>query len=456
MDFPRHVAVRLLLPALALALATAACTSGGTGTPTPTGTTVTVAVVDIAGNPVNGQAAAQVGDEAWSAAVPAEPGLYEVLVPTGEVRYGFIVNCPSGLQASSSKLMGYQATTAETDSLRVTCPLSLVGSTTTVEGNFDATALGADTVEIGTDVDRFFGPAATPAGAYDPLATTTGNDRTVLGIAYDASNDVIGLKVVRNLDIASPVNVNMTFAGGDAVGSFLTPDWSATVPVGYTASTSLSLVPENGQAFGIGSESTAMPVSLPTFPGMQGDDMYVMGSFASNGGSPDIQVATLQTRTALAGVDLDVPSPWTSTPDVVGSALPTFTGLTPLPSEPSFRGHMVAFSWDGIPPVSGWPNLSSSGLIHLFVTDGWLDGSTEYATPDITGIAGFEGAKPLSGEEIFWVVVSVASSLDFPAFLSSTPLPQAFSTGIYGTAYPPHVPGVVNRIALTQGTYNAP
>ena len=448
---------RTIMGAASLLLLAACAAGTGGGTQQPTGTDVTVNVVDSQGRPVNGSGAFQVGDDAWESVAPAATGEFELLVPEGETRFGFAVNCPSGLQGSSTKIIGFHATVDETTELLATCPSTFVGSATTIEGNYDATAFAAtDSVQIYTDVADFFGPGATPSGPYGPITTSTGSDRTIVAVAENAASEPVAVRILRNQNVSSAATVNINFGAGDAVGSVATDDFTASVPAGFSPNISIALLPENGQLIFFESEATAAATPMPTVTTMAEDDLYAVIATADSGGTPSVTVGAIHLVDSFAGVDLDLPEPWTTTPGVTGTALPTFTDLRPLPNETDFRGHAVIYLWEGIPDLGPTPGIVGGALIQFFVSSGWLGADTSFEVPNLTSLPGFAGARPLSGEEASWIVGSIASNLDTSALLSSPAFPLGYSTGVITPVYPPRVEGAVTRVGLVQDTYTVP
>ena len=435
----------------------AACGSDtGGGTLPPTGTEIVVNVVDTQGRPLNGSGAFQYGEAAWESVAPAATGEFELLVPGDEKRFGFALNCPSGLQGSSTKVIGFHATVDESTELLVTCPSTFVGSATTIEGTYDATAFAAaDSVDIYTDVSDFTGPAATPAGAYGPIASSAGAGRTVVAVAEDVTSEPVAVRIVRDQNLGSVATMNINFTAADAVGSVVTDDFTASVPGGFTPNVTVSLLPENGQFIFLASEGTAAATAMPTV-NRAGETLYAVSAAANNGGSPFVSVGAIHLVDTFAGLELDLPELWPTPPGITATALPTFTGLVPFPSEPDFRGHTLIFQWDGLPELGSAPGFVDGALIQFFVSNGWLGAETSFEVPNLTSLPGFAGARPLSGETASWIVGSVASNLGTSTLLSSPAFPLGYSTGVLTPLYPPRLAGAVSRVGLVEDTYTVP
>ena len=449
--------VRLVGLVLSLAWLVPACSNQAANGGQPTaGTPVTVQVVDTAGHPVVGPAAAQLGDGGWLSIVPTSVGAYELVVPEGASRYGFAVNCPSGLQASSTKMVMFQATVEEATELLATCPRSFVGATTTVEGNFDASALGASYVRVVTDRDAFEGPPSTPTGSYGPLVTTAGQDRTVVAAAYNSIDNVLGLKPVRNLDLSAAANVNPTFSLADSILGFNTPDFSASVPPGFSPEVGVNVVFAPGISVNTWRASTSSVTTGRLLPNLDPDDTHLLFASATDSGPPLIQTLAVAYVDDPVGVDLDLPQLPAQTTTVVGTALPTYLDLSPIPNDPDFRGHSLVFAWDGIPPHDPFPNLDSDAFIHAFVTAGWLGAGSQYEIPDLTDLPGFAGAKALSGESASWLATSVASDMSTQALLSTPAYPRGWDTALFGAFPPPIVEGTVSRLVIVGDAFAVP
>lgn len=448
-----NLALRL---AMLMMAAAAILTSCGQGPVEPLGTEVTVHVVDTQGYSVNGQGAFQLGTGSWESLAPQSTGTFVFSVPDETSRYGFAVNCPSGLQSSSTKALVYQLTVEEATEIRATCPVSFVGSATTVEGSFDATTAfaTADSVQFMTELDSETVFAGT--GTYGPLTAPAGSSQSLVAVAEDASSVPVAVKVLRDLNLTEATTLNVTFAAGDAVGSTTTPDFSTTVPTGWNANMGFNFIAEGNQFVSLASASDAAATTVPTVANIQAGDLYLVSSSATESVPPDRTVATVQFHSSPSSIDFDLPEPWSVVPNATVAVLPTFSGLTDLPNEPNFRGQFMAYLWDGIPDVTGTPTFGGQALIQIFASTGWLDGNTTYATPDLTGVAGFQGAKPLTGESTSYIIGSMASNLTMEELLTGPALPFGYDTGFVMPFYPPIVDGAINRIAFVQGFYTVP
>ena len=425
---------------------------------TPAGIRVAVEVVDSFGASVNGQAAFQVGDAPWQALQSEATGSYELHVPQGEDRYGFTVNCPTGLQASSTKAMTIQATTDETTELRVTCPLSFVGSVTNVEGPYDATALGgADHVDVYSDVVADPGPGGVTAGAYGPIPQTVGAGRTIVGVANDAGGRPIALEIVRDLNLSMNAVVSVVFDLDDTLGLWTTPSFDDSVPAGWSPSVQVGFIAERGGLLILHAESTSSS-TLAQFHVSQAQpgDLYLVLSSATQGFAPGISVGSFQLLASIDDLDLTLPQPWTVQPGVIPAPLPTFTGLAGLPSHPDIRGHVLLLEWDPILDEAPNPWVGPDAAWQFFVSAGWLGAATEYEPPDLTSLPGFPGAKPLGGESVGWMVGTVASTASTHTLLTSEAFPMGLESGHRTPLFPPLVEGIVNHISIIEDAFTAP
>ena len=448
---------RLLAILAIVLLVVPACTNAPAAGDAETGTPILVRVVDTGGNAVNGQAVAQIGGTGtWKAIMPLAVGEYEFIIPEGESEYGVYVSCPSGLQASSAKIAGFQLTTEEATEVLATCTRSLSGSTSTIEGIYDASAVGGDRVSLFTGLDEFQGPAATPTGAFGALVTTVGADTTLVATAQDASGNTLAIKALRGLDTSVPVTANVTFSTSDLIDPVNVPDFSSSVPAGHTPGVGLAVVVEPGVEVATSAVQTASSTTLRAFPNLQPGDTHVLYATATASGAPTTAVSTVVVRDELSGVSLDLPTLGPVVPSVVPTALPTFTGLAPLGGSPAFRGHGLVLGWNGIPSHEPFPNLDGYALIRVFLSDGWLGGATSYSMPDLTAFSGFLGAKPLPGDVATWFSIATASTMSTQELVSSQAYPRGWESGQYGIYPPPVVEDSVSKFVLVYEDFVVP
>ena len=422
----------------------------------PPSTSVTFEVVDSLGSPVAGQAAYQAADGLWASLQATEPGVYAFPVPNDDGRYGFSVNCPSGLLASSTTAFTYQLTLEETTQARVTCPLTFVGSMSTVEGSYDASVVNADRVDVHTGIGFDTGLGGSAVGTFGPISIAAGSDRIVMGIAYNAASVPVAMHIVRDVSVTSATSLDLVFEFHEGLTPLTTPSFSASVPAGYDPRVGVAFSASPSSYVQLYSDETSASAQAPLgVADLRPGDLYLIRSSATQGAAPQTTVGTMQFQPSLGEVDLMLPEPWTAAPTVSGSALPTFLGLRRLPSEADTRAHVLVASWDGI--LDGPIGIVSPDAMWQFVvSDGWLDGEEAYSVPDLTALPGFLGARPLTGETVSWTIGTVASNLDTRALLTGPAHPLGLESGIYSPLFPPRVAGAVNRVAFVQGSYVVP
>jgi hypothetical protein len=413
---------------------------------TPSGTKVTVNVTDSQGNPVTGQAAAyQTGAGAWQALAPSASGVYTFTVPSGETRYGVTINCPTGLQASSMKATTYQATTTEATTLKVSCPLSFSGSAAKVSGSYNLSAVSGNSLRLGSDTgEQFFSGTS---GPYE-TSSTVGSNRELVAIAQGASGPV-GVKVLRGLNITAPTVVNLTFTAADVFATGVVSDFSASVPTGFSVNFGSYFLSSSGAYAAFLGSTSAASGSYRKVPSTVPGDLHWV--YASADGPSGGEVAHIKVRAnpGTEGFALPAPFPSGTTPTL--SRLPTFP-TTHLVSDPDFRGYAVLYLWEALPGVTG----ASRALWNTFLSQGWLGSTSSYTLPDLSGLPGFGGAKPLSGESAGYTLGAVLSNQAVGVLLNSSPTSLGYTTGVAHPLYPPRVDSIDVKWAIISDNFTVP
>jgi hypothetical protein len=179
--------------------------------------------------------------------------------------------------------------------------------------------------------------------------------------------------------------------------------------------------------------------------GAEADELLVFEALAVSSDGTRV-VGTLAFRPA----DTDrfdpgtLPDPWPS-------------GYAPAPSaRPRFsldRGDAPA----GFRVVFPDPGSLESGILEAYVSAAWLGDRRAYEPPDLSGLPGFEGARPLSGEEVSWRVDALFSATPLGTWLAS---PDWLVWNIPLFDFPlgtqPVVAGGTLRFATARGRFTVP
>lgn len=379
----------------------AACGGGS-----PSGITVEIVVTDTYNNFVNPLAAAkQVGTGAWQGLQPSETGLLKLQVPSGETRYGVAINCGLGLGLGSVQLArAYQLTTAEATRIHAVCPMTN-GNFSKIAGTVN-TGLGAGSkYKILTS---FSEDSAQPSGSTYELYMPSRPNAEIIVLGLNSSDVLQRARIVRGLNTTSNLpGQNFTLTAGDAVTPQTVNPFS--IPAGFTGSYNIRFRSKQNVYAKVGS-GTAAGGSYAVIPSASSDDLFFATAGASTGlGEPERNVSQTRSFSTPSALTFSLPAEWPSSYTVTPAALPSFTNLTHLSSDPQFRAYQILL-------VS-----SPFGLLGIHLSKGWLAGNTSYTVPDLSSVSGF-ASRPYSGDEVRWMVRAVVANKPQGDLLSSAPV----------------------------------
>ena len=435
---------------LALAsLLLSACGGGGS-----TGEEVTVSLVVPmgSGGPTAAEVVYQAGDGDWQLATQKGFGEYVFTLPPGEKRYGVAVACyPYGLALGSvGWARVYQLTTDEATALKVSCFDLQLGDLSFTEVEAEARAKpgdgGYDRAWYYTGIaDRQVG-----FGSGARLEVEAKPDRDLLVVAYDDGTsdwrpDLIRrIRFVRDLDASDPPLPRYEVELGPedqpeavAVSAFTPPTWAdggSSFGVGFVSAQGLMVPhtsgdPNDNPALGAGDAAGGSYYRVPDAG--EGDVYYAEATAWDAGGTYFVsQVKILGPEGPEVAFELPQEK---FDPGVDGAALPTFNGLD--------------YGGDDLVGYAFFAMFTAFGE-EVVVSSGWLGSADSYTLPDLTGVPGFQGAKPLKGEDVLWRATAVMSETPLGEILSGDPLPVPNPA--------PRTPGVAFGLASKTGLYPAP
>ncbi len=362
---------------------------GGGGGMTPTGTPVTVTFSTKGSMPT--AVAEQIGSGAWTTA-SVQSGALNLTVPTGTTKYAVAFVCPPVLlQGTLDQENVIEATTSDPTSYTVDCYATTAPITGTATGSVNASAIaGANQVLVrgtqgyGTNVASLVGTFSTP------MISGT-ND--VAAVAEDGSNNVLGVKIVRNQSIPGAVNGGnpILLAASDAT---TTQSFTVTnVSAGYGATPAIDATynTSNGTNFGVTGSSTSSYRAGPASEAAAGDSY----NFEAN----DANLAThellglYENTTGGGAVSLALPTPWTFTPPAAAQ-FPTFTF-----NYAGFSGDAAVVDQSQI----SWSlNASTQAEIDVYATAAYQGAATSVTIPNLTALTGFLASAP-TGTTVYWL-----------------------------------------------------
>jgi len=431
---------RLLLVGLALA----ACSPQA-----PQGTQITVRLHSALGEggPAVANVVYQIGDGPWKLARQVKYGLYTFNVPPGETRYGVAADCippffhPFGTHGSAYV---YQLTTSETTELTIPClhpaDLSITQAQAIRVERDPGDPENYPSVRVYSSLES----KSTSLDSEVALLFEAKPDRELLIVAYEGSR-IRRIRFVRNLDASNPPVCPRTepciytLSSDDApaygrVNAFSKPNWATDAGffMGFASRQGILINPMNFFPLGQGNEAGG---EYALVPGAGAGELYLAEAHAESGVHSVRHLVLLGPE----GGDPSFALPERFDPEIVPTALPTFTGLNYTNLQ------KIGYRFITFVPA---PSLSGGFLALVFVSNGWLGNADRYTLPDLSSAPGFRGTKPLSGERVLWQAEVVMASQGLQALLAADPLP---------TVEPlPRRAGAWVKLASEEGEYLVP
>jgi len=391
----------LLIGALYLSACGGGSLSSSNQQPRPTGTAI--AVKFTGGAPL--AIAEEIGTGNWTTA-SLQNGALGLTVPQGTSTYAIAYLCPTwqGMGPVSSEYV-LQATIKDATSYSVTCYVNPTLGTISGSANVSAIANATQFRVYGAQGISSNVVTAT-SGPFSFQAPTGTNDIAV--VAYDSSNNLVGVKFVRNQTVPGAVSSTITLSSNDATTSTQTMA-DSNIQSGFLptpAGPYAEYATANGTFFylsNVNTNTTQYPV-MPASEVQSGDYYY----FSSNDANSSNQhVLAWQSVTTPAPITLAFPNP--------------LSYAAPTPAKfPTFTVNYGGFS--GASAVSyaaniQWITNATDNGITVTATAAYLNGATNIAIPDLTSLSGFL-PSPVSGSTIYWFVYGYGGT-----YQTFTPMP---------------------------------
>jgi hypothetical protein len=353
---------------------------------TPSGTAISAQFVGAAPTAV----AYQTGTGNWTAA-SLQSGSLNFSVPQGTSTYSVAYVCPTwqGMGPVSNEYI-LEATTKDPATFSVSCFMNPTPGTIT--GNVNVSAIATAT-QFRVYGSQFLSSSLTSgtSGAFSFQAPTGTNDIAVL--AYDSSNNLVGVKIVRNQTVPGAVSGTITLSSNDAITTMQTMA-ASNIPAGFLtppAGPYAEYTTSNKTSFSVSNAgTTATQYALVPASEAQSGDYYWFS--ANTAGGSNQHVYASQSVATSGPITLAFPAPLASVAPTV-STLPTFTV--------NYGG----FSADSAVAYSGniqWTTNSTTDTgITVTATAAYQNGATTLAIPDLTSVSGFFPA-PASGASVSW------------------------------------------------------
>lgn len=389
-----------LFPKIAVSLLAVApifligCGGGSTSPPPPpSGTTINAIFTGAA----PASLAYRVGNGNW-VMVPNPTNQLRFTIPQGATTYAIFYGCPTiGVSPDNTSTGSYvfEATIQDPTTPSLYCvppPPSTFASPITVTGSVDASAI-ANTVGVYIYANDGVqgGFLAGSAGSFNAYFYPGITD--IAAVAIDASNNVVGVKMVRSQTIPGVLNGGnpITFSPSDATTpqpiSVVNNPWNNVTPV-----VSVDFYHGGFSWFSLNSSNTSY--SAVSSSDTQSGDYYSFSVDETNAATGQ-SIGINQTRTNGSSVTLGLPAPLAySAP--TPSALPIFT-ITYSPSP----GNTITSYGAGISyNASGFPDAFNFVGLSLTTTAAFQNGATTLTFPDLSSVA--PGLTPPSGTLVNW------------------------------------------------------
>ncbi len=352
--------------------------------------------------------AARIGSGAFSAQT-LKSGSLRLSIPSGATTFSVAYACTlvSG-QINLPEQFVYEMSTADGTSFTLPCPTSQTsGQTGVLTGNVDASGIpGANESDIAAANSEQTTVNGVPLNGSFSVSAPAGSDRVEV-LAYNSVQQgfvrPVSLLAARNFAsqaVPGALNSGSTVVLGAADQTTSQPITYNNVPTGYTApTTSVGLAMGGSGGFTVGGSLTNQYPALPA-GALESGDVYEFTASASNSSKITEAVYVLQNSGSGGPMTFTFPPAW------------SFAGPAPA-AVPTFNVAYSGFSGKSgvIESASlGWFTGGSSEIFYqVSATANYLNGSTNLAFPDLSGLSGFVAAPPL-GATVSWAAVLLQQS----------------------------------------------
>ena len=361
------------------------------GTPTPGGPSTNVTVNFIGGTPL--AVATQTGTSAFTLTTPASQVTFAVA--PGNTKYAIAYVCPPVSASGITSETVIQAATQDTTSFTASC-LGPPG-TGTATGSVTSAIFGTATIKI-IGNQGIGGSVTGGSGPFSVSMPTGTND--VAAVAFDSSNNVQGVKLVRSQTVPGALNSGAAIIISSPADATTTADLTANnVPAGFVTppEASVDFITANGTRLLLTSNSvpSANPQPYHALPAAAtvSTDFYLYESDTSNTATNQSVGVTTTTTTGGGAFSVTLPAPWTFT-GPAPAKFPTFTFVYS-----GFTGQPAIADQGSVQWSTG---ATTSNQITVLATANFQAGATTITIPDLTSLAGFL-TPAATGTTINWV-----------------------------------------------------
>jgi hypothetical protein len=359
----------------------------------PPGTDITVTFSGSAPLAV----AEQIGTGAWTLVALPSNGRLTINVPSGTTNFAFAYACAIGqgigLGSSSNDEIIVEAAVSDGTTYTGACISTVTPGVAT--GSADGSAIpGATNLYIygGLIPGQPLGSVSGPFSL-----TLEAGTRDIAVVAEDASNNVLGVKIVRAQTVPGVLNNgnSITLASTDVTSSQSVA--VTNVPSGFTPIVLAEYRTANGTTFGLNGLSSTQYAVVPSTEAQSGDS-YLFSASAEGPVSGQVVAAAL-TASSPGAISLPMPAPMPYTPPTP-TAFPTLTL--------NYNGFSGATDLKDSAQIF-WSTGSNFYRIFVSATAAYVNGATTLAVPNLSSLAGFVSPAS-SGDLVDWLATVSAGS----------------------------------------------
>ena len=363
------------------------------GTPTGFGNQTSVTVTFIGGTPL--AVATQTGASPFTLTTPGNKVTFTVA--PGNTKYAIAYVCPPVSASGITSETLIQATAQDTTAFTASC----LGPPATGAATGSVTSAIAGTANIKIFGSQgFSGNVTGAAGSFSISMPSGTND--VAAVAFDSSNNVQGVKLVRSQTVPGAVNGGAAIIISSPADATTTADLTINnVPTtGFVTppEASVDFTTANGTRLLLTNNSVAstnpQPYHALPAPATVSTDFYLYESNTSDTATHNQSVGiTTTTTTGGSSFSVALPVPWTFA-GPAPAKFPTFTFLYS-----GFTGQPAIADQGSIQWSTG---ATTSNQITVLATANFQAGATTITIPDLTSLAGFL-TPAATGTTINWV-----------------------------------------------------
>jgi len=227
-----------------------------------------------------------------------------------------------------------------------------------------------------------------------------GSSRDMVVIAEDNSYNTLAAKIVRGINANNAVVYkDISLDSGDALQTHNLAAFS--VPSGTDGHFALSLLTAGGSLYSESNSGTRSEAGGPVYAiaNAQHGDTYIVeiSADSSSRNSNVLHHTYFDAPNLSSNISLSLNiAPFPAGSTVTAAANPTFAANHPDANIDRY----IFFT------------ASPQALLRTYqVSPDWLGSKTSYTLPDLNSIPGFQKLHPAAGEEVFWAIAAIKTSL---------------------------------------------